>query len=210
MSADHGPRRVGLFGGAFDPPHLAHVALARAAIEQLGLDELRILPTGQAWHKRRPLSDAIHRVAMAQLAFAPLAQAVVDPRETRRSGPSYTIDTLQELLAEQPHAEFFLLLGGDQWAAFDGWQRWQELARLAQPVVLARPGALPPAPRRGVPVPHMLALAPLCVSATAIREALAQGRMAEAAQHLPEPVARYISTHCLYGNPPPGRTAPHA
>ena len=66
------PRRVGVFGGAFDPPHLAHVALARAAIEQLDLDELRVFPTGQAWHKARVLTAADHRRAMAELAFANL------------------------------------------------------------------------------------------------------------------------------------------
>ena len=72
-------RRIGIFGGSFDPPHLAHVALARAAVTQLGLDELHILPTGQAWHKARALTAASHRLAMARLAFA--AQfAVVDDR----------------------------------------------------------------------------------------------------------------------------------
>ena len=76
--------RVGIFGGAFDPPHLAHVALARTAVEQLRLDRLLIVPTGSAWHKARPLSAGADRLAMAQAAFADIAHAVVDQRELRR------------------------------------------------------------------------------------------------------------------------------
>ena len=99
------PRKVGLFGGSFDPPHVAHVALAEAALGQLGLDELRILPTGQAWHKSRALTAAEHRLAMARLAFGHLPGAVVDDRELLRAGATYTIDTLRELAAEQPGAQ---------------------------------------------------------------------------------------------------------
>jgi len=82
-----------MFGGAFDPPHLAHRALAQAAIEQLQLDVLRVLPTGQAWHKSRPLTAASHRLAMSRLAFDGLPQVRLDDREIRRAGPSYTLDT---------------------------------------------------------------------------------------------------------------------
>ncbi|MDB5947248.1 MAG: nicotinate-nucleotide adenylyltransferase, partial [Ramlibacter sp.] len=72
--------RIGMFGGAFDPPHIGHVALARAAVEQLALDELRVFPTGQAWHKARDLSPAADRLAMARLAFAEVPHAFVDDR----------------------------------------------------------------------------------------------------------------------------------
>ena len=64
MPAQTGAKRIGVFGGAFDPPHAAHVALAQAAVADLQLDELRVVPTGQAWHKTRPLSAAHHRLAM--------------------------------------------------------------------------------------------------------------------------------------------------
>ena len=123
-------RRLGLFGGAFDPPHAAHAALAAVAIGQLGLDELRILPTGQAWHKARGLTPASHRVAMARLAFAGLPQAVLDEREIRREGPSYTVDTLREIAAETPGAALFLVIGADQALAFDRWRAPDEIARL--------------------------------------------------------------------------------
>ncbi len=96
------PRRVGMFGGAFDPPHAAHRALVEAAVRQLQLERMYVFPTGHAWHKSRVLSPAIHRVAMAQLAFADLPEVVVDGRETLRSGPSYSVDTLRELHAQHP------------------------------------------------------------------------------------------------------------
>ncbi len=113
------PRRVGMFGGAFDPPHLAHVALARAAIEQLGLDELRVFPTGMAWHKSRALTPGPHRLEMARLAFAEVPRAIIDPREVRRDGPTYTIDTLRELQRELPQAQLVLVIGADQAEALD-------------------------------------------------------------------------------------------
>ena len=115
--------RIGVFGGAFDPPHIAHVALARAALAQLQLDQLRIVPTGQAWHKSRTLTPAVHRLEMASLAFAELDRVVVDPRETLRSGPSYTVDTLLELRTEYPQAQLFLLLGQDQAQVLGSWHR---------------------------------------------------------------------------------------
>ncbi len=211
MSQASRPRRIGVFGGAFDPPHQAHVALAQAALSQLDLDELRILPTGDAWHKARRLSPAPHRLAMARLAFEGLPGAVVDERELRREGPSYSIDTLEALAHEMPGAEFVLLMGGDQWAAFTGWHRWQDIAALARLCVLARPGSAEASPQ-GLAPALRLELPPMDVSATALREALADGHLSseEQARLLPEAVARYISTHGLYGRPQPGLTAPPA
>ena len=89
-----------MFGGAFDPPHVAHVALAQAAVEQLQLDQLRIFPTGQAWHKAPVAQRAGASAGLAEIAFGGLPRTVVDDRELRRPGPTYTIDTLRELKAE--------------------------------------------------------------------------------------------------------------
>ena len=141
MSGSADPqRRVGVFGGAFDPPHIAHTALARAALEQLALDELRIIPTGEAWHKNRHLTPAAHRLEMARLAFGAMDRVVVDPRETRRSGPSYTVDTLTELRREMPTAQILLIIGEDQAAALPGWHRWREIINFATICVAARAG----------------------------------------------------------------------
>jgi len=191
-------RRVGVFGGAFDPPHVAHAALARAAVDQLALDELRILPTGQAWHKSRPLSEARHRLAMTRLAFADVPRAVVDDRELRRGGPTYTVDTLRELQAEQPGAALFLLLGEDQAAALTRWHDWEAVVALAVICVAGRaaaPGELRPAlPPQARSQP--LVMPPIPASATGIR-ALARAGEPIAGLVTP-PVARYIAHHHLY------------
>lgn len=194
-------RRIGVFGGAFDPPHLGHVALARAAVEQLHLDELRVFPTGQAWHKARELSPAPHRLAMAQLAFADVPNAVVDGRELQRAGPTYTVDTLRELHREFPQAQFLLVIGADQAESLHSWRESREIARLATISIAARarpitadapfdPSHLPPGRREPVELP------PMPVSSTEIRRRVAAGE--DITQLVPAPVARYIDQHHLY------------
>ena len=131
--------RIGLLGGSFDPPHRAHEILAREAVEQLKLDRLYIVPTGQAWHKSRALSNAVHRLAMARLAFETCPQTVVDEMEILRAGPSFTLQTLSELQARHPDAVFYLLVGQDQAASFSQWHEWQRILQIAQLVVAARP-----------------------------------------------------------------------
>lgn len=196
-----GPVRIGMFGGAFDPPHLAHVALARAAVEQLGLTQLRVFPTGQAWHKSRALTAAQDRLAMARLAFADVPRTVVDGRELRRSGPTYTVDTLRELHAEFPQAHLLLVIGADQAEALHGWRDAAEITRLAtisiaeraRPVEAEAPfdaSRLPLGRWQPVELPSMP------VSATDIRRRVAAGE--GIAQLVPEDVARYIDQHHLY------------
>ena len=124
-------QRLGVFGGAFDPPHLAHVALVEAAVAQLQLDHVHVLPTGQAWHKPRQLSHAAHRLAMTRLAFVHVPQVVVDEREILRSGPSYTVDTLHELQYEYPQVQLYLLLGDDQRRSLSSWHQIGEIERIA-------------------------------------------------------------------------------
>lgn len=207
------PLRVGVYGGAFDPPHQAHRALAEAALTQLQLDQLLILPTGQAWHKARPLTEAAHRLAMCLLAFGDLPRTRIDPRETRRTGPSYTADTLAELRAEWPQAQLFLLLGADQLLAFKTWMRWPEVLASAQLAVANRATRIgedaldaPPDPTdlSGVDLPFIRLDMPLTpISATAVRARFGQpmGRTGAHAALVPQAVARYISQHHLYQNP---------
>src|SRR6476659_7414691 len=132
---------VGVFGGAFDPPHVAHVALAQAAVEQLQLDQLRIFPTGQAWHKAPSLTAPEHRLALAEIAFGGLPRTVIDDCELRRPGPTYTIDTLRELKAEYPQAQLFLVMGEDQAISLTRWREWQAIVQLAIICVASRPSA---------------------------------------------------------------------
>ncbi len=193
--------RIGIFGGAFDPPHAAHHALAQAALEQLQLDELRVIPTGQAGHKSRVLTPATHRLAMARLAFADLDHVVVDPRETLRSGPSYTVDTLLELKTEFPDAELFLIVGEDQAKVLDSWHRWSEIPKLATICVAARAGftganATFEALHLSPMAVRLLEMPPMDVSATDIRQRLAHRQ--NVGPLVFEPVARYIAQHHLY------------
>ena len=194
-----GLKRIGVFGGAFDPPHVAHHTLARAAIEQFKLETLHIVPTGSAWHKTRTLSAAHHRVAMAQLAFADLAQAFIDTREIERSGVSYTLDTLQELRKEQPQAQLYLFIGQDQAQSFESWHRWQDILEIAQLVVAQRPSESPDAGQwqnGGLLNVQRLAMPALQVSATHVRQCIAQGQSTDA--YLLSQVRRYIDQHRLY------------
>ena len=137
-------KRIGIYGGAFDPPHLAHVGLAAAAVAQLQLDLLYVIPTGQPWMKQRRLSSSRHRMVMAQLAFASLPQVQVDDCEVQRGGTTYTIDTLSEL--QERHAarheqevEWFLLMGQDLLLTLPQWQRAEDLLGQVTVAVLARP-----------------------------------------------------------------------
>ena len=188
-----------MFGGAFDPPHRAHVALAEGAVRQLGLDALHVVPTGNAWHKPRGLTAAEHRLAMARLAFAAVPAAVVDDRELHRSGPTYSIDTLHELQAEHPGAQLVLLMGEDQAAGFASWRAWPEIARLAILGVAARGedsagiAALRALP--GVRV-EALRLPRMPESATAIRARLTAGQ--DITPLVDPAVASYIARHHLY------------
>jgi nicotinate-nucleotide adenylyltransferase len=124
-------KRIGMYGGAFDPPHNAHVALAKAAVEQLGLHALHVIPTGHAWHKTQQLTLGFHRLEMAERAFGGIPKVVVDQREVMRTGPTYSLDTLRELQAENPDAQLYLVMGADQAAALPTWSHFDEIAKLA-------------------------------------------------------------------------------
>lgn len=147
---------IGIFGGSFDPVHVAHLAVARAAARRLHLSELRFLPAGQPWQKPGLNTPAAHRLAMLRVALAhePDApwQTVIDERELRRTGPSYTIDTLTELRSELgPNVALVLLIGADQLLRLDTWRQWEALFDHAHLAVATRPGfaldALPAAVR---------------------------------------------------------------
>jgi nicotinate-nucleotide adenylyltransferase len=196
--------RIGIFGGAFDPPHRAHLALAEAALTQFKLDRLYVIPTGHAWHKARVLTESHHRLAMARLAFAELPQVWVDPREIEREGPTYTVDTLTSLKHELPGTALFLFMGADQAQAFKTWHRWQDILNLATVVVADRPNGLAHDSAHGhaqwhnavSPTVQHVDMPSLTISATEIRAHLAQAL--PTAQWLPTSVQHYIDQHRLY------------
>ncbi|WP_447775055.1 nicotinate (nicotinamide) nucleotide adenylyltransferase [Variovorax boronicumulans] len=207
MSSSGSALRIGVFGGAFDPPHNAHVALAEAALAQLDLTELHVIPTGQAWHKSRTLTPKEDRLAMAQLAFGGLTgKVVIDSREVLRDGPTYTLDTLHELQKEQPGAQLVLVMGADQAAALPTWHGWQDILGIAIVSVAYRALStgdvtrFDPKQLAGLPAGarfEALELpAAMDTSATDIRRRVASG--VDISSLVPPTVARYIDQHHLY------------
>lgn len=196
-----GPR-VGLLGGSFNPPHLAHLALGRTARQALALDELRWLPVGNPWQKAGlALAAPEHRLAMLAALLADEPGSVVDDRELRRAGPSYTLDTVRALQAERPEvAEWHLVIGQDQYARFDTWHGWQELLARVSLAVAAREGLTQVAPPPALANhPHRLQVLPLPrldISASAVRRRCAAGE--DVRDMVGEAVAGYIARHQLY------------
>ena len=198
-------KRIGVFGGAFDPPHNAHLALAKTALVELELDALHVIPTGQAWHKPRTLSAPEQRLDMARLAFGDMPRVLVDDREIKRAGPTFTIDTLQALQAENPGAQLYLMMGADQFSAFRQWHQWQEILQIAIICIAARPrfdGSEGQFDSLKQPEMRLLTLQmpEMAVSATQIRQLIAGGlgENAGLANLLPSAVASYIAQHQLY------------
>jgi len=202
-AAGHTPaRRIGLFGGSFDPVHCAHVTLAEAAQAQLRLDEVRWIPAGQPWQKARHLTDSRDREAMVRLAIAGRPGFVLDRTELRRPGPSFTLDTVREMRAAHagPAAEWFLILGQDQYAGLHTWRDWRELLGLVTVAVALRPDA-PAAPRPEVAAFPCVGIAAPVVdtSSSDIRTRVAAGLPID--DLVPAAVAGYIARLGLYRPP---------
>jgi nicotinate-nucleotide adenylyltransferase len=190
-------RRIGLFGGSFDPVHNAHLALARQALDQLKLDELRWVPVGQAWQKARAMTPATQREAMLQVAIEGEPRFVLERCELQRTGPSYTLDTLRELQAATPGANWYLLIGQDQYRNLHTWHGVDELLQRVTLAVAQRPGEPAECDARVRAAPRVaLALPPRDVSATDIRQRVAAG--ADISALVPPTVALYIHQHGLY------------
>jgi nicotinate-nucleotide adenylyltransferase len=191
------PRRIGLFGGSFDPVHHAHLALARQAQDQLQLDELRWVPVGQAWQKARVLTPAAQREAMLRLAIEGEARFVLERCELQRAGPSYTLDTLRELQAATPGSDWFLLIGQDQYRNLHTWHGVDELLQRVTLAVAQRPDEPAEADARVRAAPTVaLALPAMDISATDIRRRVAAG--SDISSLVPPAVALYIHQQGLY------------
>jgi nicotinate-nucleotide adenylyltransferase len=191
-------------GGSFDPVHQAHVALAQAAMQALALDQVRWVPVGHAWQKARALQSAEHRLAMLSLAVMDEPRFVVDPIETLRPGPSYTLDTVRALQAAHPEVhDWILIIGQDQYANLPSWHGWQELLQRVQLAVACRGDQSVQAPAALLGVPHQcttLSMPPMQVSSTDIRQRLGRGEDARSLvpAMVPSAVAGYIANHQLY------------
>jgi len=191
-------KRIGLLGGTFDPPHLAHLAAAAAARQDLGLDEVWFVPAARPPHKRgRRLSPAATRLALLRRALAGVAGFRVLPLELARRGPSYTVDTLEELRRRHPAHEWWLVVGADMLADLPNWRAPRRVVELAGVAAVPRPGT--PARRpRGVPAARLRVVdAPtLAISSTELRARVARG--ASIRFLVPAAVERYVRRHGLY------------
>ncbi|HVN98656.1 MAG TPA: nicotinate-nucleotide adenylyltransferase [Steroidobacteraceae bacterium] len=131
---------IGLFGGTFDPIHYGHLRTAFELWQLLRLEQVRFLPTGNPPHREASLAPAALRLEMVRAAIAGQPEFVVDDREMRRSGVSYTVDTLLDVRREHPDRSLCLLLGMDAFLGVPHWHRWREIFELAHVVVAHRPG----------------------------------------------------------------------
>jgi len=208
-------RPIGLFGGTFDPIHFGHLRAAFELTELLDLQRVLFIPAADPPHRGRPLADAQTRLAMVRAAVEDEDSFVVDDRELRRPGPSYTVLTLEELRLEHATTPLVLLLGMDAFLGLPTWHRWQELLDLAHVAVAHRPGATLPSTgelgrllgERRAKDRAEIAAAPagrifvhpgtqLDISSTDLREALRAGR--DPRYLMPEAVRRMINATGIY------------
>lgn len=189
-------QRIGLYGGSFDPVHLGHLLVAGAAVEELQLDRLFLVPAAQSPFKpsREPAPAAL-RVRMLRLAFAGWERCAVDLQEIERGGVSYTVDTLRACRERHPGAELFYLIGGDHVPSLPKWREAEALSSLAEFVVVPRPGELvqpPPEPFRV----RTLRGFPLALSSSEVRVRVRTGQ--SVANLVPSAVADVIHNNALY------------
>ena len=200
---------IGLLGGTFDPPHMAHVHLACTAMRAFSLDGVRLMPCRIPPHKSRPdMASADHRAAMCRLACDGTAGLSVERVELDRDGPSYTADTLRILSQREPAVRWRLIMGADMVEILHTWRDPETVLALGHPILACRPGYRLSATALAASVdaslhrylPELCAgyldLPPMEVSSSAVRAAVAGG--ADIAALVPEAVASYIRSAGLY------------
>jgi len=195
---------IGVLGSAFNPPHLGHLALAQEALWQLGLDEVVLMPTGEAPHKRIVDDPGREqRLAMTRLAAADDPRFTVSTLEVDRPGPSYTYETLRLLAGERGDRELVFVMGADAAVGLESWREPRKVTELARLAVARRAGtsdAEVAAVLRSLGAEGratMLEMPQFGVSSSAVRERAAAGRPLR--YLVPESVARFIEEKGIYG-----------
>lgn len=208
---------IGVFGGTFDPIHYGHLRTAFEMLQALRFDEVRFIPCGDPPHRGETYADAAMRLEMVRVAIAGQTGFIVDDRELRRDGPSYSIDTLTALRTEFPERSLGLILGMDAFLGLTGWHRWQDILDVAHIVVAHRPGWRAPDfgplgellaacgthrvddlhTRRQGHI-HIHAVTQLEISSTEIRELVAAGR--DPRFLMPDAVRDVIAETGCYGS----------
>ncbi|MDE2091584.1 MAG: nicotinate-nucleotide adenylyltransferase, partial [Gammaproteobacteria bacterium] len=133
-------RKIGIFGGSFDPIHFGHLRPVLEILDALSLDEIRFIPSGQPPHRQAPMATASLRLQMVKAAVAMEPRFIVDEREIERDAPSYTVDTLTELRQEFSGEALVLLVGMDAFLGLPGWYQWRRIFQCAHVIVAHRPG----------------------------------------------------------------------
>lgn len=189
-------RRIGVFGGTFDPPHIGHLVAAVEARHALNLDVVLFVVANVPWQKvgTRIMSDVNDRLALVEAAVAGEPSFEASDIEMARGGTSYTADTLAELRRQEPDAELFVILGHDAAAGFTTWERHDEVARLGHLVVVDRPGTS--APLDDGFTWTRLDIPELEISSTDLRQRVADGRPIR--YLTPDQVATCIAERGLY------------
>jgi nicotinate-nucleotide adenylyltransferase len=183
---------IGILGGTFDPVHNAHLEMARAALENLGLQNILFIPTGSPKYRNGPVASAEHRLAMLRLALGNEPRYRIDQRELAPGASGYTVDTLKSLRAELgPQTPFYFLMGADQFEKLPSWHRPEELRKLTRIALFARPGF-----RTGDKEVQIVPMPPMPISASDIRQRAARGE--DLTTIVPPSVANYIRKHQLY------------
>jgi nicotinate-nucleotide adenylyltransferase len=183
-AAADGSQRIGILGGTFDPPHVGHLWLASLAADAMQLDRVIFMPAAQPPHKQgRTISPIVDRLLMTRLAIGGNDRFELSTLEVGRTGPSYTVDSVEELRRTYDDAALFLVMSVDSLAQIDGWHEPDRLLSLIEWLVGPRPGTPPPDPERlrqrfGAAADriHLLDGPSLDVSATVVRERVAAGR----------------------------------
>lgn len=201
-------KRIGLFGGTFNPPHLGHLHLATQALKQAKLDEIIIMPSYIPPHKdATDLIEGIERLTLCGLTFADTRFTISD-LELRRGGKSYTVETLRTLRDRYPSDELYLIIGSDMLLSFDKWYCYDEILSLCTLLVLSRENEISSDTLRDYAV-HTLGLtegvgfliletAPIVLSSTEIRAAIAAGE--DVTTKLCDAAYDYIKEKGLYRN----------
>lgn len=188
--------RIGIFGGSFDPPHIAHLRLCEEAMENLKLDKILFIPVNIPPHKQKVYSSALHRLNMTKLSVKGNRNFVVSDIDIRRGGVSYTVDTLMEL--REKGKEMFLIIGEDMLNQFDKWKDYQKIYEMVKIAVLRREGGEKTQEKeKKIDIEYIKINNPLLnISSTMIRDLVKKNKSIR--YLVTDKVEEYIKRHFLY------------
>ena len=195
-----GGRRIGIMGGTFDPIHNGHLVAASEVADVFDLEEVVFVPTGQPWQKAdKHVSDAEDRYLMTVIATASNPRFHVSRVDIDRPGPTYTVDTLQDMAKIYPDDDLFFITGADALASIMSWHDWEKMFDLAEFVGVTRPGyelaedMLPEAHQERT---HLIQIPAMAISSTDCRQRASQGRPVW--YLVPDGVVQYIAKNDMY------------